>query len=116
MFKQPMRTNGGLHRTPAKKRKPDRTTEFCRLLTDLGFEVVKTNNPDGGLHRRILKKKVMRVLANTDNQPFWTIQRMRGAVVEWFVDVPIEAGFSVLENFILAIELDDNSSAADIKA
>ena len=58
--------------------------------------------------RGLYGKGNIRVLIETREQPYWTVQLLRRGEVQWFVDVPLNAGVEVLQNFILSVEISND--------
>ena len=47
-----------------------------------------------------------RILGSTGDFEHWTVQRMRGSSVDWYVDFPKQAGVQAMLVFIMQVELE----------
>ena len=97
-----------VHRRPGRKPKAEPKSIVRESLLDIGFTLVHKQFGDRVVVRGLYGKGNIRVLIETREQPYWTVQLLRRGEVQWFVDVPLNAGVEVLQSFILSVEVSND--------
>ena len=81
------------------------TTIIADVMDELGFtecNPVETSRQYGAEttsgKRRTWKRGTVRVLSETRDCAWWTVQEMRGSNVRWYLDIPLDAGVEFLRD------------------
>jgi len=93
---------------PKTRRKPPQPVKpsgVKEMLYELGYRCSGFHSAPSSVTRSVYRKERLRVLGETMDQPYWSVQRLDGAGVEWYVDIPIEAGSEILRQFLLGVEV-----------
>lgn len=73
-----------------------------KLESELNKRGYRCDCPEGldSSRRIVYEKRNMRVLTASQDRPFWTVQKLTGERVSWFVDFPCDVDIVAVFAFI----------------
>lgn len=98
-----------VHRGRKKPLKDAQKTMVRQMLLDCGFTRHHPEHAPNVPSRAVYRKATIKVLCETIQQPYWTVQRLSWGSVDWFVDIPLACGADVLQSFLVALEMEEHT-------